>query len=178
MKKWVFPSVGKEKKLKSLLVAIIIIGGIPFQVRGENLCLAVVEQKSAKEKYEASSVWEGALMGVFFNAGHIVSSFPIALMEERPLYQDIYQAKEGGSTFFIVCTMNYGGSPWKEIKEKNALYISPRQVMIQIFTTKDGKKVFEKYYEYPIDEKGFSVKEDISRAQYVGLEIVDFLKRR
>jgi hypothetical protein len=159
----------------------VILGILPLQAWGESLCLAVVEQKGAQEKYEASTVWEGALMGVFFNAGHIISSFPITLVEERPLYQDIYQAKEGGATFFIVCIMKYDDLQLKNgqiKKDENYSYIGPREVVVQIFTTKDGKKVFEKYYEYPLDERGLSVEEDMRRAQYVGLEVVDFLRKR
>lgn len=180
MQKSLFLRGGKSVSVPSLFIVFVILGILPLHAWGESLCLAVVEQKGAKERYEASTVWEGALMGVFFNAGHIVSSFPIALVEERPLYQDIYQAKEGGAAFFIVCIINYGGSPSKEgsVKEENRSYISPREVVVQIFTTKDGKKVFEKYYEYPIDERESSIQEDIRRAQYVGLELVDFLRKR
>lgn len=179
MQKSLFLLGGKRISLPSLFIVFVILGILPLQAWGESLCLAVVEQKDAKEKYEASTVWEGALMGVFFNAGHIVSSFPIAPVEERPLYQDIYQAKEGGATFFIVCIINYGGgSKEGSGKKENLPYISPAEVVVQIFTTKDGKKVFEKYYEYPIDERGTSIQEDIRRAQYVGLEVVDFLRKR
>ena len=66
-----------------------------------------------------ASLWEGGLMDVFFDAGHIVTNGPITRMETKPVdltgevKDEFEEAVMGGAEFFILGFIEYtirGGS--------------------------------------------------------------------
>ena len=113
------------------------------------------------------SLWEGGLMEVFFNAGHIVTNYPITRMDKKPtqdlsgvIRADFIEAAENGAEYFILGFLEY-----KEMV--------PVGVTLKLYKTKTQELVFEQ--NFPAG-RGRSMNEEYSLAQNAGRIIVSNIK--
>lgn len=83
-------------------------------------------------------LWENGLLDVFFEAGHIVTNFPIMKIVEKPADgfpgeagEDFETAQNGGMDFFIVGIVDY----------------AQNGVSLRLFNTKSVRMIQEQKYK-------------------------------
>jgi len=94
-----------------------------------------------------SGLWESGLLDVFFEAGHIVSNAPILrLANKRPSGEvpreaanDLREAANGGSEFFVIAMLNYDS--------RGTL---PDKVLLSVYRINPLTKIFEQVCESKI----------------------------
>jgi hypothetical protein len=114
-----------------------------------------------------SSLWEGALMASFFDAGYIVTNGPIARMERKPAQDlsgivkiDFDEAVDGGAEFFVLAFLNYqiqGGAT------------VPVEIAIKVYKTDSSQLFFEQ--SFPAG-RGRTLNEENQNALQAGRAIV------
>jgi hypothetical protein len=117
-----------------------------------------------------SSLWEGGLMAVFFDAGHIVTNYPITRMDKKPasdlsggIGADFNEAVENGAEYFILGFMEYQGSA------------VPVGITLKLYRTSSRELVFER--RFPAGT-GRSFNEEFQFAQSAGRIIISNIKDR
>ncbi|QQO08056.1 hypothetical protein [Breznakiella homolactica] len=99
-------------------------------------------------RLDASSLWEGGLMDVLFDTGHIVSNAPILRLtadqaqpypEERLL--DIEETLAGGANYYILAVLNYESQPADEPTAPR-----PRTIALRFVRIQPHKILFEQQY--------------------------------
>ena len=151
-----------------VLLAVLI-----FPVSASMVSFLVVEtglsEQSPNTQY--GSIWEGALMSCFFDAGYIVTSAPIMRMEQKPS-QDLTgtvkngfdEASWGGADFFILGFLNY---------RRQGVSVSPVDITIRIYGTDSQKLIFEQ--DFPVGN-GRNINEEYRHAQNAGRIIASNIK--
>lgn len=93
---------------------------------------------------EYSSLWEGGLMGSFFDAGHIVSNSPLLRLDKAPAAEfpqeaqsDFQEASEGGADYFVMALLEYSTQEGKA---------KPREISVRIFTIAPQKMIYEQHF--------------------------------
>jgi len=117
------------------------------------------------------SLWEGALMSAFFDAGHIVTNCPVARMEKKPdiditgtIKAGFIEAIEGGVDYFILGFLEHrilGG------------IAVPVNITIKLYKTDSQELIFEQ--SFPIDNDK-SLSEEYQFAQNVGWILISNIK--
>ena len=114
------------------------------------------------------SIWEGGLMEVFFDAGHIVTNCPIARMDKKPendisgaIGNDFFEAAVNGAEYFVLCYL--------EFKDRSV----PNAMVIKIYNINAQKLIFER--SFPAGT-GKSLNDEYQVAQNAGRIIVSNVK--
>ena len=98
----------------AVLLAVFLL--FTFPVSASMVSFLMVETGIGEETSagQYSSLWEGGLMDVFFDAGHIVTNSPVTRMEKIPSEEisgrmevEFYEALYSGADFFIVGFLEY-----------------------------------------------------------------------
>jgi len=128
-----------NKRLVSMVVLLLIL---VIPASASTVSFLVVEtglNEEARTQY--GSLWEGGLMEVFFDAGHIVTNYPITRMGKRPAEDlsgaiglDFNEARVGGADYFILAFL--------EFKDSSV----PNAMIIKIYSTNTEKLVFERNF--------------------------------
>ena len=112
-----------------------------FSASASTVSFLVVETGLGERTTQYGSLWEGGLMDVFFDAGHIVTNYPIAKMEKRPaedlsgpIELDFNEARVGGADYFILGFL--------EFKDSSV----PNAMIIKIYSTDTEKLIFERSF--------------------------------
>ena len=120
-----------------------------------------------------SAVWEDSLMGVFFDAGHIVSNSPVLRVEQLSVTEfpaearvDYTDASSGGADFFVLAVLDFNTEDRRT---------RPKSVTIKIFTTESRNLIFQQ--EFPAGN-GVNAQDEYSRAQDIGRYIAAQLRDR
>jgi len=157
-----------NKRLISIAVLLLVL---VFPASASMVSFLVVETGLSEETVsQYGSIWEGGLMEVFFDAGHIVTNSPIARMEKRPAEDlsgyigiDFYEATRGGADYFILGFL--------EFQNKDAHV--PNAMVIKIYNTDTGKLIFER--SFPAGT-GRNMGEEFQMARDVGQDIISNIK--
>jgi len=154
---------------KRLVSAAVLLLLLVFPVSASTVSFLVVEtglNDEAKNQY--GSLWEGGLMEVFFDAGHIVTNYPIARMGKKPaddlsgpIELDFNEARVGGADYFILGFL--------EFKDSSV----PSAIDIKIYSTNTEKLVFE--HNFPAGT-GRNLGEEYQIAKNTGRIIVSNIK--
>ena len=157
----------KRLALVSLFMLLV------FPVFGSMVTFLVIET-GLNEEFAAtqhSSLWEDALMAEFFEAGHIVTNYPVARMEKKPEMDlvgkigiDFYDAMRGGSDYFILGFLEY------KIQGDAA---APVAITIKLYETRSEMLVFE--HNFPAGG-GKSLGEEYLAAQNAARVLVSNIK--
>ena len=131
---------------KRLLGTIAMLMLLVFPASASMVCFLIVEtginDDVAGTQY--SSLWEGGLMEAFFDAGHIVTNYPVERMEKKPA-QDLsdgvansfYDAIDGGADYFIVCYL--------ECRDQGGMAV-PFDITIKLYGTDPEELIFERNF--------------------------------
>ena len=160
------------KRLWGMAALLLLLA---FPASASMVSFLVVEtglsEESAASQY--SSLWEGGLMEVFFNAGHIVSNYPVARMEKRPakdisgsIESDFNEAAEGGADYFILGFLEY---------QLNGLTPLPVGISLKLYKTDTKELIFER--NFPAGT-GKNPNEEYQYAQNAGRIIISNIKDR
>jgi hypothetical protein len=127
-----------NKRLLSMAVLLLLL---VFPAFASTVSFLVVETGLGERTTQYGSLWEGGLMDVFFDAGHIVTNYPIARMEKRPaedlsgpIELDFNEARVGGADYFILGFL--------EFKDSSV----PNAMIIKIYSTNTEKLIFERSF--------------------------------
>jgi hypothetical protein len=158
---------------KRLGGAALLLVLLTFPASASMVSFLLVEtglSEGAQSQY--SSVWEGGLMDVFFNAGHIVTNLPVARMEKKPaqlsgqVEVDFHEAVYGGADYFIVGFLEY------QIQGPRAV---PASISLKLYSAATGNLVFEQ--GFPAGT-GRNLDDEYRLAQNAGRVIVSHLQER
>jgi len=100
------------KKIPAVCIMGILL---VFSVEATMVSFMVIETGVQEERRNQSSDhWENGLLDVFFDAGYIVSNFPMMRFDiatpeyiQMMITDDIEDAKDGGSEYFIMVQLDY-----------------------------------------------------------------------
>jgi len=156
---------------KRLVSAAVLFLLLVFPASASMVSFLVVETGLNEEtQTQYGSLWEGGLMDVFFDAGHIVTNYPIARMEERPaedlsghIEVDFYEASRGGADYFVLAFLEF------QSKEASV----PNAVIIKIYNTNTEKLIFERNFSAGT---GKNLGEEYQIAKNAGQVIVSNIK--
>ena len=116
-----------------------------FPVSASMLSLTIIETglNSDKQSPHYSNTWEGGLMAVFFDAGHIVTNSPIGRMESKPsneisgtLEYDFHEALSGGAEYFILGFLDY-----------NSQRGVPESIDVRVYKTDSRQLIYEQTFK-------------------------------
>jgi hypothetical protein len=130
---------------KYLIVFITLLPFLPFPVSAVNVSVLVAETgvQGGAPPFAISSIWEGILLEVFFEGGHIVSNAPVIRIPSFPdkelpgeVISDFYEAAGGGAEYFILAILDYSGVK-QDGKQKQP------DADIRLFRTRPYKMIYK-----------------------------------
>ncbi|MDR2095442.1 MAG: hypothetical protein LBP76_07980 [Treponema sp.] len=97
-------------------MAFIILLPLPLCAANVSVLVAETGLQEGSPPFAVSGIWEGILLEVFFEEGHIVSNAPVARLPAFPdkelpgeVISDFYEAAGGGAEYFILAILDYSG---------------------------------------------------------------------
>ena len=132
-------------------ILILLMGLLVFPLSASMVSFLVIETGIPHNANagEYAYLWEGGLMGAFFDAGHIVSNSPVMRLENVPVaelqrgglpraaIEDFNEALEGGADFFILALLEFNTHDGQ---------VRPREVSIRIYNTHTRAMVYEDFF--------------------------------
>jgi hypothetical protein len=160
------------KRLGWIAVLLVVL---IFPVSASMISFLVVETglNEANPSTDFGSLWEGALMSSFFEAGHIVTNSPIMRMEKKPAQDltgmveiDFNQAALGGAEYFVLGYLNH------EIRERGVV---PVDITIKTYKINNKELIFEQ--SFPVGSAR-NQREEFQFAKNAGQFIVSRIRGR
>ena len=162
---------------KSLGITVFLWVFFIFPLSASMVSFMVIETGLHPESHGGnySTVWEDALMGVFFDEGFIVSNSPVMRMNRFPedvlpqeIQGDFFDAYRGGAEFFILVLLEFvaqGG------------LIRPHGALVRVLRT--GEHTGDLIYEQHIPAgTGTGIRDEFIRAQETGKILAAHIKDR
>ena len=160
------------KRLGGLAVLLVILA---FPASASMVSFLLVEtgldEDTSNRQY--SSLWEGGLMDVFFDAGHIVTNSPIARIKDKPavdfsgvIKDDFNEAVDGGADYFLLGFLDY------KIQAGNAV---PTGITLKLYEADSQQLVYEQ--KFPAGT-GKNLDEEYQSAQNAGRIIISHIEDR
>jgi len=156
------------KRLINIAVLFLLLA---FPASASMVSFLVVETGLSEEvNTQYGSIWEGGLMEVFFDAGHIVTNCPIARIENRPendisgsIGNDFFEAAVNGAEYFVLCYLEF----------QNKSRSVPNAMVIKIYNINAQKLIYER--SFPAGT-GRSLGDEYQTALNTGRTIVSAIK--
>jgi hypothetical protein len=130
--------------MKRWLCALVFCAAVLSVLPAATVSFVVVETglPEGSVQPESSARWEGGVMGVFFDAGHIVFNAPVMRLERKlpagtntipsELRGEFDEAKAGGADYFVVVLLEYPGGPE-----------TPKNIQLRLFNAATGTLLYE-----------------------------------
>ena len=161
---------------KRLLGTAVLLTVLAFSASASTVSFMVVETGLSEETSspQYSSLWEGGLMSIFFEAGHIVTNNPILRMDKQfptdirgtVLEKDLDEAALGGAEYIVLGMLEYQMQGNRPI---------PAGINIKIYTTVPQQLVYEQ--KFPAGS-GRNSNEENQIVQNAGRTIISQIKDR
>jgi len=155
------------KHLGSIAVLLVILA---FPVSASMVSFQLVETGLNEEASSGhySRLWESGLMSVFFDAGYIVTSSPVARMNftSHVIEQSLNEAVEGGADYFVLGFIEYNTHRGRAL---------PVGIALRIFDSNSRQLIHEQ--NFPAGT-GRNDSEEFQLAQSVGRVIISQIKDR
>ena len=161
-----------HKRLLSLAAMVLLFA---FPISASMVSFMVVETGLNEEAVSVpyTGIWEGGLMDVFFDAGHIVTNSPSTRIQKRPvrdfiglLEDDYMEAVSGGAEYFILAYLEFKSSGGRAV---------PVRVTLKLYKTDSQRLVFEQNFAAG---SGKDNNEEYRIAQNAGRIMIPHLKDR
>ncbi|MCL2232212.1 MAG: hypothetical protein FWB99_03955 [Treponema sp.] len=155
------------KRLGSMAILLVILA---FPVSASMISFQLVEtgltETASSGQY--SRLWESGLMSVFFDAGYIVTSSPIARMEfdRQIMEKSLNEAVAGGADYLVLGFIEYN------IHRGRAL---PTGIVLRVYDSNSRQRIHEQ--NFPAGT-GRNDSEEFQLAQSVGRVIISQIKDR
>jgi len=98
----------------SLLTVLAVFFAISLHANVISFYIVETGLSLESEKHRSSSLWEDAFMDVFFDAGFIVTNYPMMRFESKPQGSiinaagfDLAEAQEAGIDYILVAQLDY-----------------------------------------------------------------------
>ncbi|MDR1900864.1 MAG: hypothetical protein LBQ88_01085 [Treponema sp.] len=95
-------------------IAFIVLLPLPLSAANVSVLVAETGLLEGVPPFAISSIWEGILLDVFFEGGHIVSNAPVIRLPSFPdkelpgeAVSDFYEAAGGGAEYFVLVILDY-----------------------------------------------------------------------
>ncbi|MDR1566869.1 MAG: hypothetical protein LBS48_06280 [Treponema sp.] len=161
--------------LKRMGALLVFSAVLLFPLSASMVSFLVIETGLQQETFagEYSTLWEDGLMGVFFDAGHIVSNGTILRLEKTPARDipdealpDFAEASEGGAEYLVLILLDY--------QNKDGTLV-PRDVSLKLFTVAGRKMIYQQRFA-----AGTSAHfdDEYARAREAARAILPYLKDR
>jgi hypothetical protein len=156
-------------------VFLALLGLLGFPLHASMISILVIEtclqQETVVDEY--SSLWEDGLMGVFFDAGHIVTNGTIMRLDKNPLKEfpdeaqaDFHEASEGGAEYYVLALLEY--------KNQDGT-IKPAGISIRLYSMVPRKLIYEQ--RFPAGQSA-DLKEEYAHANQAARALISHLKDR
>ena len=158
------------RRLACISVVLMLLA---FPVSASMVSFLVVETGLNEEirSPQFSSLWEGGLMSVFYDAGHIVTNSPIGRMEKKPsndlsgtIKADFDEAAEGGAEYFVLGFIEY---------QINGSAAVPVGMAIKLYKIDSQELIYEN--NFPAGN-GSSLNQEYQFAQNAGRTLIPHIK--
>ncbi|MFP3043024.1 hypothetical protein LQZ19_14510 [Treponema primitia] len=165
--------------IKNISIVAFLTVVLAVSAQGATVSFMVIETglKAETPAIESSRLWEDALLGVFFDTGHIVSNTPILRVSEKPQKNlpdeakaSLGEALDGGADFFILAVLDYQNQPKTGIELPK-----PRSISIRLFKTEPYRFIFSQEYT-PAAEIRTTDTDDLASAMRAARAIAAHLK--
>ena len=138
--------------LKRFGIVLFLCVLLVFPVFASTVSFLVVETgiPHSANAGDFAFLWEGGLMGAFFDAGHIVSNSPVLRIENPPpaVFQgpeiprealvDFSDALEGGADYFVIAMIEFISGNGRVI---------PMEISVRIFNTVTQAIIYEDKFQ-------------------------------
>ena len=155
------------------LAAMILLFTFPLSASMVSFLVVETGLPEGAVSLPYTGLWEGGLMDVFFDAGHIVTNSPAARIEKRPardlsgLLEDDYRAAvSGGAEYFILAYLDFSRRGERAV---------PVTMTLKLYKTDSQKLIFEQNFAAG---SGKDNNEEYKIAQNAGRTIIQHLKER
>jgi hypothetical protein len=139
------------------VLCLAVLFGMPLPASTVSFLVIETGLREESPAIESSSLWEGALMDVFFDTGHIVSNAPVLRLPKKPAQEfpdearsDFNEALSGGAEFFVIALLDYQGAPEGDVPK-------PQSISLRLFRIRPYQFLFKQDYsggrKVPIDEE-------------------------
>jgi hypothetical protein len=130
-----------------------------------------LQQESVVKDY--STLWEDGIMGVLFDAGHIVTNGQIIRVSTNQLKEfpdeaqaDFHEASEGGAAYFVLALLEYTSQDGT---------FKPAGVSLKLYSTVPRKLVYQQ--SFPAGQAA-DIKEEHTRAREAAGVLISYIKDR
>ena len=160
------------KRISGLLALLVILA---FPASASMVSFVIIEtglMEGTVDPQQYASLWEGSLMEVFFDAGHIVTNGPIMRLESRPgglsgsLEAGFEDALSGGAEYFIMGFLEFTFQGTRQI---------PSGITLKIYETNSRELIYEQEFAAGT---GRNTNEESNIAQSAGRIIVSYIRNR
>jgi hypothetical protein len=138
--------IAKHPGIFLLLLCLVLAGFAAVPAHGSMVSVLIIEtglgQESVVKDY--STLWEDGIMGVFFEAGHIVTNGPVIRLESDHITEfpdeaqaDFYEASEGGAEYFVLVLLEY--------KNQDGTF-KPSGVSLKLYSTIPRKLIYQERF--------------------------------
>jgi hypothetical protein len=130
-----------------------------------------LEQETVVKDY--STLWEDGIMGVFFDAGYIVTNGSLIRLGTDQVKEfpdeaqlDFYEASEGGADYFVLALLEY--------KNQNGTF-KPSGISLKLYSTSPRRLIYEQWF--PAGQ-GADNQEEHARAREAAGVLISHIKDR
>jgi hypothetical protein len=165
----------KHPGIVPVLLFFVLSGLVAVPVHGSMVSVLIIEtgleQESAVKDY--STLWEDGIMGVFFEAGYIVTNGSVLRLgadrvKEFPdeAQADFHEASEGGADFFVMALLEY--------KNQDGTF-KPSVVSLKLYGTIPRRLIYEERFSagQTVDSR-----EEHARAREAARVLISHIKDR
>jgi hypothetical protein len=137
--------------LKNCSIGVFLALILGEAAQGATVSFVVIETGLREETptIASSRLWEDALLGAFFDSGHIVSNTPIQRISVKPPKNlpdearvSLDDALEGGAEFFILAVLDYQNP----VRTGGGALPKPNNVSLRLFKTTPYRFLFSMEY--------------------------------
>jgi hypothetical protein len=138
--------IAKHPGMFPFVFCLVLSGFIAVPAYGSMVSVLIIEtglgQESVVKDY--STLWEDGIMGVFFEAGYIVTNGSVIRLESDCVKEfpdeaqaDFYEASEGGAEYFVLVLLEY--------KNQDGTF-KPSGVSLKLYGTIPRKLIYQERF--------------------------------
>jgi hypothetical protein len=129
-----------------LVSGLALSGFIAVPAYGSMVSVLIIETGLGQENIvkDYSTLWEDGIMGVFFEAGYIVTNGSVIRLEKDRVKEfpdeaqaDFYEASEGGAEYFILALLEY--------KNQDGTF-RPAGVSLKLYSTNPRELIYAEWF--------------------------------
>lgn len=131
--------------MKKGLAAVIFGIFLTLSAEASLISFYVVETGLSPEgeRNRHSQLWENAFMDVFFDAGYIVSNYPMMRLDKKPTSGiqlacgfDVFEARDAGVDYILIAQLDYASA-----------LNPPSEITLYVFTVAQHEIIYERRVE-------------------------------